>query len=56
MPRRTTAGVSVVAESDSRPGQLPRLEDDYYAIERLGMLNGHVYPLGRIMEDLTALH
>lgn len=33
----------------------PRLEDDYYAMERSCMLNGHVHPLGRIMEDLTAL-
>lgn len=32
-----------------------RLEDDYYAMERSGMLNGHFYPLGGIMSDLTAL-
>jgi hypothetical protein len=32
-----------------------RLENDYYAMERSGMLNGHFYPLGAIMEDLTAL-
>lgn len=32
-----------------------RLENDYYAMERSGMLNGHIYPLGRIMEDLTSL-
>ncbi len=32
-----------------------RLESDYYAMERSGMLNGHFYPLGGIMDDLTAL-
>lgn len=32
-----------------------RLEGDYAAMELSGMLNGHVYPLGRIMEDLAAL-
>lgn len=32
-----------------------RLESDYYAMERSGMLNGHFYPLGGIMEDLAAL-
>lgn len=32
-----------------------RLEDDYNAMADSGMLNGHVYPLGRIMEDLTSL-
>lgn len=32
-----------------------RLESDYYAMERSGMLNGHFYPLGSIMEDLAAL-
>ncbi|MGL4317355.1 MAG: nucleotidyl transferase AbiEii/AbiGii toxin family protein [Pseudomonas sp.] len=32
-----------------------RLQEDYIAMEHSGMLNGHVYSLGRIMEDLTAL-
>lgn len=32
-----------------------RLESDYYEMERSGMLNGHSYPLGSIMEDLAAL-
>ena len=32
-----------------------RLENDYYAMESSGMLNGHIYPLGRIMEDLNLL-
>ncbi len=32
-----------------------RLESDYYAMERSGMLNGHFYPLGGIMNDLAAL-
>lgn len=32
-----------------------RLENDYNAMEASGMLNGHVYPLGQIMEDLTSL-
>jgi len=34
---------------------ITRLEADYTAMERSGMLNGHVYPMQRIMEDLTAL-
>lgn len=39
------------------PGQenFARLEEDYYAMERSGMLNGYVYPLGGIMGDLTSL-
>lgn len=32
-----------------------RLENDYYAMERSGMLNGHFIPLGSIMDDLTGL-
>lgn len=32
-----------------------RPEADYNAMERSGMLNGHIYPMVRIMEDLTLL-
>lgn len=32
-----------------------RLENDYSAMERSGMLNGHFYPLSSIMDDLAAL-
>lgn len=50
-------GRCVSGELNLIPDQnnFPRLEADYYAMERSGMLNGHIYPLGRIMEDLTAL-
>lgn len=32
-----------------------KLESDYYAMERSGMLNGHFIPLGSIMDHLTGL-
>lgn len=32
-----------------------RLEEDYYAMERSGMLNGHIYSLESIIKDLTEL-
>lgn len=32
-----------------------RLEDDYYAMLNSGMMNGHFYPLGQIMQDLSDL-
>ncbi len=50
-------GKCVSGELNLIPGQdnFPRLENDYYAMARSGMLNGHDYPLGRIMEDLSAL-
>jgi len=50
-------GQCIAGEMNLIPGNenFARLEDDYYAMERSGMLNGHFYPLGGIMSDLTAL-
>ena len=36
-------------------GNFYRIEDDYYAMLNSGMMNGHDYPLGQIMQDLTDL-
>lgn len=44
-------GLNLIPAQDN----FARLENDYYAMERSGMLNGHFYPLGGIMQDLTEL-
>ncbi|KQW19897.1 MULTISPECIES: nucleotidyl transferase AbiEii/AbiGii toxin family protein [Pseudomonas] len=49
--RCNTGDLNLIPDNEN----FARLENDYYAMERSGMLNGHVYPLGGIMEDLTAL-
>jgi hypothetical protein len=49
--RYVSGELNLIPDQDN----FPRLEDDYYAMERSGMLNGHIYPLRRVMEDLSSL-